>query len=328
MSEEQKLIKISEIIMRHLHQRYPNSFEQTGLTQETVISILEKKRELLADKQGLSHIINILDNAIRTKINGPNSILRETDTTKFSMDTGATIPYDTYVNQNLDTTSKPSFKLNPATKAANDNSSNTMSDSPITHTVSNSQFKSGGVLQTYQEENILSERMNTKFLPNENNTTIKLHIDSKDRDFETYKHANGYVIDLDDKALMRVKEIVLTDIILLDSSQTEMSSDNLTIPPYLILEIEGLPKRSNDTNAGSNDNLEDAFAILKNYEIQNGYKYYNDINIKKIYKNTIGIEKLKINFRLPDGSLFNFGVENDELRRTVSLLSFDIVLSA
>lgn len=318
MSEEQKLIKISEIIIRHLQQRYPNSYEQVGLTQETIISILEKKKELLSDKQGLSYIINIIDSAIRTKINGPNSILHNTDTSKFSMDTETTIPYDKYINENLDTTSKISFKLNPS-----DNISK-----PLNNNIANSQFKDGGILQTYQEENIISDRMNSKyFMDNLKRNEIYLHIDSKDRDFDLHKSANSFNIDMSDKALTRVKSITLIDIILIDSSNSDMSSDNLTTPPYLILEIEGLPERKNYNSSGSNNNLESAFAILKKYELQNGFKYYSNLNIRRDYANTIAIDKLTINFRLPDGSLFNFGNENDELRRTVSLLSFKIELA-
>lgn len=320
-SNEQKLKKISEIIMNNIQRKYPSAYEQTGLTQESIISVLEKKRELLDKKEGLAHIINIIDQVVRTKINGPNTILHETDTTKFSMDTESTIPYDTYINQNLDTTSKPSFKLNPM-----DNPSNTMSDSVNKPSVATSNFNSGGILQTYQENDILKERMNTQYLPIDSNICIDLNIDSKDREFEKFKNANGFEIDLSDKALSRIKSIILTDVILIDSSRTEMSSDNLEIPPYLILELEGLPQRRGFNNSGSNENLDSAFTVLKKYELQNGYKYYSNINVSREYKNTIAIDKLKINIRLPDGSLFNFGENNNELRRTVCLLSFKIIL--
>jgi hypothetical protein len=318
--EDQKLIKISEIIMRNIQRKYPSAYEQVGLTQESIISVLEKKRNLLDTKEGLSHIINIIDQVVRTKINGPNNILRETDTTKFSMDTESTIPYDKYINQSLDTTSKPSFKLNPSDLAR------TTSDSPNKPSISNSDFNSGGILQTYQEENILNDRMNSQYLPHENSMTISLHIDSKDRDFETFPMANSFEIDLSDKALSHVRSITLTDIILIDSSQTDMSSDNLEIPPYLILDLEGIPQRRGGSNSASNEKLENSFTVLKRYELQNGYKYYSEINEVREYKNTFGIDKLKISFRLPDGSLFNFGEANNELRRTVSLLNFKLVL--
>lgn len=321
MSDEQKLIKISEIIMRNIQRKYPSAYEQTGLTQESIISVLEKKRNLLDTKEGLSHIINIIDQVVRTKINGPNSILRETDTTKFSMDTEATIPYDKYINQNLDTTSAPSFKLNPM-----DNPSTTMSDSPNKPAVATSNFNSGGVLQTYQENDILKERMNTQFLPSNSGMVINLHVDSKDRDFEKYTAANNFEIDLSDKALGRVRSIKLTDVVLIDSSHTDMSSDNLTTPPYLILELEGLPQRRGGSNSASNEHLESAFAILRRYEQQGEYKYYSNLEVERSFKNTFAIDKLHISFRLPDGSLFNFGEANNELRRTVSLLSFNIEL--
>jgi hypothetical protein len=320
-SNEQKLIKISEIIMRNIQRKYPSAYEQVGLTQESIISVLEKKRDLLDSKEGLTHIINIIDQVVRTKINGPNSILHNTDTTKFSMDTETTIPHDTYANQNLDMSSAPSFKLNPK-----DNPSQTMSDTVNKPLVSSSNFNDGGVLQTYQEENILDSRMNTQYYPKHSGMKIKLHVDSKDRDFDNYSAANGFEIDLSDKALGRIRSIKLTDVILIDSSQTDMSSDNLSIPPYLLLEISGLPERRGGNNSASNENLENTFAVLRKYELQNGYKYYTDLSAERIFKNTVAIDKLGITFRLPDGSLFNFGETNNELRRTVSLLSFDIEL--
>jgi hypothetical protein len=321
MSEEQKLIKISEIIMRNIQRKYPSAYEQVGLTQESIISVLEKKRDLLDTKEGLTHIINIIDQVVRTKINGPNSILHETDTTKFTMDTEATIPYDTYTNQNLDTATAPSFKLNPK-----DNPSSTMSDTVNKPSVASSNFNSGGVLQTYQETDILKERMNTQYLPANSGMVINLYIDSKDRDFDKFSSANNFEIDLSDKALGRVRSIKLTDVVLIDSSQTDMSSDNLTTPPYLILELEGLPQRRGGSNSASNEHLESAFAVLRKYEQQGEYKYYSDLEFERSFKNTFAIDKLRVIFRLPDGSIFNFGEANNELRRTVSLLSFNIEL--
>lgn len=321
MSNEQKLIKISEIIMRNIQSKYPSAYEQVGLTQESIISVLNKKQDLLDTKEGLTHIINIIDQVVRTKINGPNSILHDTDTTKFSMDTESTIPYDKYVNQNLDTTSAPSFKLNPK-----DNPSSTMSDSVNKPSVAISNFNNGGILQTYQEDNILNERMNTKFLPSNSGMIINLHIDSKDRDFEKFSKANNFEIDLSDKALNRIRSIKLTDIVLIDSSNTELSSDNLTTPPYLLLHIDGIPQRRGGSNSASNEHLETAFAVLHRYELQGEYKYYSKLCFERKFKNTFAIDKLHITFRLPDGSIFDFGEANNELRRTVSLLSFELEL--
>jgi hypothetical protein len=320
-TDENKIIRISEIIMRNIQRKYPSAYEQVGLTQESIISVLDKKRNLLDTKDGLSHIINIIDQVVRTKINGPNSVLRETDTTKFSIDTETTIPYDTYTSQNLDTTSKPSFKLNPK-----DYPSQTMSDSINKPIISNSNFQNGGVLQTYQEENILDSRMNTQYHSSNSGMVINLHIDSKDRDFEKYSAANSFDIDLLDKALNRVKSIKLTDVILIDSSKTDMSSDNLSIPPYLILELTGLPKLKGGSNSASNEYLESSFALLRRYKLQNGYKYYTDLSYEYKSKTTFAIDKLGITFRLPNGSLFNFGEANNELRRTVNLLSFKLEL--
>lgn len=314
MSEEQ-LNRVADIIIKHFSQRYPNSFEQTGLTKETILGVLEKKRSLLVNKDGLTQIISIIDNVIRMKINGPNNIMKEVNTNKISMDTSTTIDFDKYATTNLDLSSN--FKLDPT---SNDKANNT---SVSQTTISNvNDIKSGGVLQTYHEENILDDRMNSVYLP-PNNAEVFLYIDSKDRDFEKYKNANGYVIDLTEKAFSRVKYIELVDVILINSSQTDMSSDNLEMPPYILLEIEELSKRK--AVAGSNKFIESSFAILKNYKERSGYKYYK-LNVGKRFSSTIGLERMSINFRLPGGELFNFGEANNELRKTVNLLTFKIIL--
>ena len=314
MSEEQ-LNRFSDIIIKHFSQRYPNSFEQTGLSKKTILNILEKKRSLLANKDGLTQIINIIDNVIRMKINGPNNIIKEANTNKISMDTSATIDFDKYATNNLDLSS--SFKLDPT---SNDNATEANAKKSTVSTVND--IKSGGVLQTYQEENILDDRMNSVYLP-PNSAEVYLYIDSKDRDFEKFKNANGYEIDLTEKALNRVKYIELEDVILIDSSQTDMSSDNLETPPYLLLEIDELSRRK--SVAGSNKHIESAFAVLKNYKDRSGYKYYK-LNVSKRFSSTIGLQRMTINFRLPSGELFNFGEANNELRRTVNLLTFKVVL--
>lgn len=314
MSEEQ-LNRFSDIIIKHFSQRYPNSFEQTGLSKQSILNILEKKRSLLANKDGLVQIINIIDNVIRMKINGPNNIIKEANTNKISMDTSATIDFDKYATNNLDLSSN--FKLDPT---SNDNATDANVKRSNVSTVDD--IKSGGVLQTYQEENILDDRMNSVYLP-PNSAEVYLYIDSKDRDFEKFKNANGYEIDLTEKAFSRVKYIELEDVILIDSSQTDMSSDNLDMPPYLLLEIEELSKRK--AVAGSNKFIESSFAVLKNYKERSGYKYYK-LNVGKKFNSTIGLERMTINFRLPSGELFNFGEANNDLRRTVNLLTFKLVL--
>lgn len=316
MSNEEKLNRISDIILRHMKNKYPNSFEQTGLNQEHIISILQKKQEILNNKEGLSYIINIIDNVVRTRINGPNNILKNMETSQITQDSQTTIPYSKYVNQNLDTNTQPSFKIdNTLTTKNND-------------TLADSNFKDGGIIQTYKEENILDDRMNSKYFDNSNNNHIQLFIDSKDRDFENFENANNYELDLTEKALNRVKSIKLNNVILIDSSKTEMSSDNLTLPPYLILEIDGLPNKTSGYNCGSNKYTDKAFAVLNKYELQNGFKYYTidkETGFRE-YNNTFSLNKIKIKFRLPDGSLFNFGNANDDLRTTVNFLDFTIKL--
>ena len=110
----EKLQKIGKIIMRNIQKKYPSCYEQTDLTLEKILVILDKKRELLNSKEGLSYIINIIDQVVRTKINGPNTALHDINTNKFVMDTESTIPYDKYINNNLYTSSPPSFELDPS----------------------------------------------------------------------------------------------------------------------------------------------------------------------------------------------------------------------
>lgn len=298
---DNQLIKISDIIMRHLNKRYPVAFNQIGLTQDNIISILKKKENLLTNKENLTHIINIIDNIVKNKLNGPNTKLNNINTNNLTTDASTTIPYDKFINQQLDVKTEPSFKLNPR-----DN-----------ETIINDINMDTNNFSSYNEKNILDERMNTNYELSNDNHEIYLVIDSKNRDYDKFNTPNNYDIDLSDEALTNIYSIKLIDVILKDISY--LNSNNI---PYLILKIGGIPNVNHNKNIGFSDYLQNSF-ILKYYKKQNGFRYYNNLNILKSYKTSFSINKINVAFYLPDGTLLDFNEDND-LNSTVSLLTFKL----
>ena len=152
---------------------------------------------------------------------------------------------------------------------------------------------------------------------------VYLVIDSKDRNTEKDKLPNDFEIDLTEKNLRNVKSIELTDCIILKSDKDVQSSDSGVQYPYLLLEIEGISSNM----IGSNDVLNNSFAILKNYTEDGDYKYYTELDVDKKFDVPINLSKMRIRFKTPTGELFNFGFVNNNNLFTVNLLVFKIKLA-
>lgn len=298
---------IADKMLNYLNIKFTSeTINNIKLDKNKIINILEKKKNLLKSKEGITIILNTIEVAVKTQLNGANTKLKNLNISKFTQDNNVNIPYQKYTENIID--------LN---KESIDNN--------ILETTGK------GILSTdqdnyYEDDNILENRNLMTELINNNNIEVYLFIDSKDRDYEKFKFANNFEIKLSDKGLKKIKKIELIDVILIDSSSTEMSSDNLSIPPYIILELEGLPNMTHGLNCGSNKILNNTFAILDNYELKNGYKYYKNINMIKEFNNTFDLDKLIIKYKLPDGNLFNFGHVNNESINTINFLKFKITL--
>ena len=161
-------------------------------------------------------------------------------------------------------------------------------------------------------------------------------IDSKDRNTTTHTSPNEYVIKFGSSSgdtsgfilsgYQNVISIELVEAILIDTSSTPGSSDNGSNFPYLLLEIQELGSMFQ----GTNDNISKSLAILKDYTLQNGYKYYKlaggtvDERIIKVFNPRITLSKMTVKICLPNGTEFAFGSSNDSNADTVNCFIFKI----
>jgi hypothetical protein len=171
--------------------------------------------------------------------------------------------------------------------------------------------------------------------------THYLIIDSKDRDFKANPDPNTYTIRFSppsfsnsdsragfvDKIFNNVKSIELIRCGFLDTSGEEDSSDKNGIDPsYIILEVEEFGTQHN----GSNQHLNKSLAILDTFVKQGEFKYYDviydDAGTVNKFNPRITIDKMTIRFRLPNGSLYNFGEANKSNTSTVNYLVFKITV--
>ncbi len=171
--------------------------------------------------------------------------------------------------------------------------------------------------------------------------TYYLVIDSKDRDLNIYKSPNEYTIRFSppsfnnndartgfvDRILHNVKAIELIKCGFLDTSDLTDSSDSGgNHPPYVILEVEEFGTNHNGTNQYLNKSL----AIMDTFEKQDNYKYfrvmYDDKPMINRFNPRVTIDKMTIRFRLPDGTLYNFGGVNNTNTATVNYLVFKITV--
>jgi hypothetical protein len=171
--------------------------------------------------------------------------------------------------------------------------------------------------------------------------THYLIIDSKDRDFKGNPDPNTYTIRFSppsfsssdsragfvDKIFNNVKSIELIRCGFLDTSgETDSSDASGADPSYIILEVEEFGTQHNGTNQYLNKSL----AILDTFVKQGEFKYYDviydDAGTVNKFNPRITIDKMTIRFRLPDGSLYNFGANNKSKTSTVNYLVFKITV--
>jgi len=164
--------------------------------------------------------------------------------------------------------------------------------------------------------------------------TYYVAIDSKDRNRTRNTQPNEFVIDFSPSggadgsngyinvSFGNIISCELLNAVILDTTTETDSTDstvNGTPIPYIILELPELEKRIE----GTNEALSKAFAILSDYSIKNGYKHYNvntnqiDPQARVIFNPRRSISRLTIRVLQPDGTLFDFGDENNENTKTV-----------
>jgi hypothetical protein len=171
--------------------------------------------------------------------------------------------------------------------------------------------------------------------------THYLVIDSKDRDFKAYPEPNHYTIKFSppsfnsedvrpgfvDKIFNNVKSIELIRCGFLDTSNESDSSDAAGIDPsYVILEVEEFGTQHN----GTNQHLNKSLAILDTHFKQGKFKYYDvmydDAGTVNRFNPRTTIDKMTFRFKLPDGSLYNFGANNKSKTSTVNYMVFRITV--
>lgn len=161
-------------------------------------------------------------------------------------------------------------------------------------------------------------------------------IDSKDRDTTKFSTPNEYQIPFApsnsattgyiDSGFQNVVSVELIEALLIDSSSETNASDNGSTYPYLLLEVEELGGMFN----GTNNQISQSFAMLKKYETQNGYKYYDLMGgtvherIIRIFNPQMSLNKMTIRVKKPNGTIFNFGDANNSNTNTVNYFVFKV----
>lgn len=344
--------KISNKIYIHFTNKYPNTFQSVGIKEREIKTLLDLNKNRLKNPGFISYLIEKIDGEIKKKIYGPNT-KEVLNTSQFKTDTESQIQYDTFKNTNfnpVNISQESNSKLingqnvesfqdmvnKNVEKMENLQSQNNEVKSMNSFDVSQLNYQdllnNAGVLKTHsnsttddvnplhqrqQEKNKIETFRNTK------TSLVYLVIDSKDRNTEKDKLPNDFEIDLTEKNLRNVKSIELTDCIILKSDKDVQSSDSGVQYPYLLLEIEGISSNM----IGSNNVLNNSFAILKNYTEDGDYKYYTELDVDKKFDVPINLSKMRIKFKTPTGELFNFGFVNNNNLFTVNLLVFKIKLA-
>lgn len=312
---DKKIKLISNKIFRHFNNKYPTLFPSLNLQEEHIKKIVSINKNKL-DTHTINYIITLIDNKIKNIQNGPNRIIRGLDKNKVLDPSLKKIKEDKLLE-------KFDFSLKNQVVSKTDDEEDTSYLQQL-EPVSNS-FQ-------YDEKKQIQKMME----PEEIEHSYYVVIDSKDRDQEKYPDVNNFVVDFAAKenggtgsissGFQNVVSIELIEAIILDSSNINNASDNGTTFPYLLLDINELGSQFE----GTNTNLMDSFSILRDFNLQNGFKYYNLVGfngrepIKKEFSPRKSITRMTIHLKTPDGTTFTFGTANNTSDTTVIQLVFKI----
>ena len=239
---------------------------------------------------------------------------------------------------------KPNNAINNENSVLNLNPTlNLLKDLPSTIGDSSNEIESN-----HTDRYILTEKQRNLIREEENEWTYYLVIDSKDRDFKGYPNPSSYTIRFSppnfnsadvrpgfvDKIFHNVKSIELIRCAFLDTSSDSDASDYIDqgppivnhSPPYISIEVEEFGTQ----HTGTNQNLNRTLAILDTYQKVGNFKYYDimydDSGTLNKFNPRVTIDKMSIKFKLPDGSLYNFGNSNNSTTSTVNYMVFRITV--
>jgi hypothetical protein len=329
----QSIENVSNIIYKSLSKKYEN-ISTLGITQNNIKLIINKFQQKNKTQNITKNQIKDVINLLEKKINSNNKPISESNITNNlnNMEVNNFIKKD-FLNK-ID--SQDNNKLMNNLKFLNDTNNKTKKDNKEEENSNiETQYK------PYRENFPLKQRekLTEMMIPETIDKEFFIVIDSKDRDFNLYSKPNNYKIDFSpsdtkssgyiSKGFNNVKSIELIECVILDTTSIVNSSNNGSSFPYLILEISEL----GGNFEGTNKELTNAFSLLKNYNSQNGYFYYDLIGINssntiiKTFNPNKNLSSLTINFKLPDGTPFNFGDDSDSNTSTVNKLVFRIITS-
>lgn len=311
-----KLDLVSNKIFNHFNTKYPTLFPSLNISQQNIKRIVLTNKNNL-DTNTINYIITTIDNKIKKIQNGPNRKIRGLDKNKV-LDPGLKkIKEDKYLESYDHVLNNQVLSKTPEDE---DTSYLQKQLEPVSNSFPTNQKK--------QVQNMME--------PEEVEHSYYVVIDSKDRDKDKYSDANNFVVDFAAKenggtgsissGFQNVVSIELIEAIILDSSDKNDASDNGTTFPYLLLDIKELGSQFE----GTNTNLMDSFSILRDFSLQNGFKYYNLVGfngvepIKKEFNPRKSITRMTIHLKTPDGTTFTFGNDNNISNTTVIQLVFKI----
>lgn len=324
MNQQDKLDSVSEKILEHFTNKYPETFIHTGLDKQKIKQIILANKYI--NQNAIQKVIGIIDRKILETVHSNNRKGQTHNTAKYKTDTSTNISRDNYLSG-----------FNPVmTENNNITNINHILEGISSIEASSTVQPNLDIMSTFNQNQITpnaNDPFNEKFPLREREDIMKdetrefnffVVLDSKDRNKERNATPNNFSIEFSpsssdsnapsngyvQRGFGNVSEIEISDVVLLDTSGYGDSSDSgSTNYPYLLLtfdEIQG-------DNFGTNDEINKSFVILKDYVTRGSYKYYNILGsngtdlMGKVFNPRTNLTRLTTNILLPDGSSFNFG---------------------
>ncbi len=312
------------------------------------------QQNLVKQNQLITHPVNtsrreyinqnplIIDSGMTNQINNQQVYLNHIETNNNQRDNFHSFPSTPNLQNNFQNNKNGNSEINVNIGSPIDNILNSLPTSLPTDTPTSlaAMTTQSTPQNNHTDRFILTEKQRNLIKEDDTDLSYYIIIDSKDRDMNIFHSPNDYTIRFSppnfngsdnrfgyvDKIFHNVKSIELVRCGFLDTSGEEGSSDfEENDPPYVILEIDEFITQHN----GTNQNLNKATIIMDSFSKIGKYKYYdlydNEGRITK-FNPRITIDKMSFKFRLPDGSLYQFGNANDTNTKTVNYMVFRIVV--
>tara|TARA_B100000242_G_scaffold287177_1_gene253653 strand:- start:1218 stop:2192 length:975 start_codon:yes stop_codon:yes gene_type:complete len=310
-SEDNNLVKINQFILDRLQKKYKNQDLMRYNIHQKIKNILDvkiNKQNQKISKQLIEDLLLKLNEYLSKNLEpNLNSNRNNQLNNLFNQKT------ETFNNFQIKEKHSNFFDFKTSTLLQNNNTQPTVNPNSnlIDSKIGN------GILSTSLINNNLEEFTNTESL--DKKKSIYIFIDSKDRDYKKYEFPNNYTIDLSKYNLNKVKTIELVNCTMIKSEKDPQSSDATFSIPYLGLKVNNF-----NNSIGSNETLDNHFAVLTDYELKNNFKYFKDINAYCTFTSPYKLDKINIQIYLPNGELFNFGYNNNLSYHTINFFTFKI----